>query len=123
MANNYGKENGLHYLGEFDVDVKMTIGKDEKIAMAESHCAFLWQVEALQLTKKEQNKGINDEIKRQSEEAREVAKLIRNGYRIERRTLPCYLDTERGQRVFVDMDTGEELAREPMRDDDRQLKL
>lgn len=119
----FAKSQGLQRIGTFEIDVKEDLKDEEKLSVGKAHCDLVVEIESLQLEKKEFDDGIKGKIKDKAAEARDMAKLIHNGYRIERRSYPCFLDSKKKERVYVDLDTGEEIKREPMHEEDRQMNL
>ncbi len=117
------KENGYHRIGKFDVSVKKVLTSDEKIELSKKHCELIFETEDLLTKKKRFDDSIKGEIAVKAQESREAARMIYDGYKFETVNLPCFLDTEQQERVYIDTDTGEEIAREPMREEDKQAEL
>lgn len=117
------KEHGYHRIGKFDVSVKKMLTGDEKIELGKKHCELLFEIEDLLTKKKRFDDSVKGEIAVKTQESREAARMIYDGYKFETLNLPCFLDTEQQERVYIDTATGEEVAREPMREEDRQLNL
>ncbi len=117
------KETGYHRIGKFDVEVKKVLSGDEKIELGKKHCELLFEIEDLLTKKKRFDDSVKGEIAVKTQESREAARMIYNGYRFETVNLPCFLDVDQQERVYINTDTGEEILREPMREEDRQLNL
>ncbi len=115
--------NGWSRLGTENINVKIKLHDDEKIASSEIIAHN--EVKIIELNEKK--KVFNDEIKAQISELRDQimnhACEINLGYREERQAHPAFYDHKSNERVFVDLKTGEIVAREKARPEDRQLRI
>lgn len=117
------KENGWHRLGMKNVDVRIPLTNAEKLQHGERQSEALMQIQKLELEKKEFDGEINGQMKQLQNDAYESARALKLAHKIENRDLPCFLDHQTQERVYVDLETGEEMKREPMQNEDRQLLL
>jgi len=117
------RSNNWHRLGRMLVDVKVPLTDSEKLQIGEVQSKALMNVEKFKMQKKQFDDELNTQIKQSEHEAYDAASALQRGYRTEEKEVPCFLDLENKERVYFDVDTGEEVKREPMHHDDRQISL
>lgn len=120
---NLARDRGWHRLGVKNVDVKVGLTNAEKLELGEKQSESLMQMQKLELEKKEFDDDMKSQIKQLHNDAYEAARDLKLGYKIRNLDLPCFLDNAEQERVYIDLETGEEMKREPMQDGDRQLPL
>jgi len=116
-------ERGWHRLGIKSVDVKVALTNAEKLELGERQSDSLMQMQKLELEKKEFDDDIKGQIKQLHNNAFEAAKDLKLGHKIQNLDLPCFVDSDQQERVYVNLETEEEMKREPMQEGDRQLPL
>lgn len=119
----FAKKTGWHRLGVMETDVKIKLSDAEKMLVGAEQAEALLAIRGMEEEKKEFDAAIKGRIQEKETFAHDTALLLKAGYRIERKPLPCFVDPKKRQRVFVDVDTGEEVSREPMHSGDMQLGL
>lgn len=123
MEQQLAKKKGWHRLGVQNVDIKIPLTDPEKLELGEKQSDALMQMQQLESEKKEYDDDMKGQIKQLQNEAYEAARELKYGHKTINRDLPCFLDNDAQERVYVDLETGEELRREPMRVEDRQMRL
>lgn len=103
----YARENGYRRLGKSPVPVQIPLTEDEKIQHSEEQTHALTEIRNLEIDLKAYRKKIKDQIKIHKEVVEATRELLDQGYRIQDKDLPCFLDDERGIKHWVDPQTGE----------------
>lgn len=116
-------QNGWTRLGTHGVNVRVPLSSEEKIISGEAIASNEMKIKNLN----EQKKVFNAEIKSQVSELREDIMInsmqLDLGYRDEFQNHPAFYDHQNNERIYLDVDTGEILAREKARPEDRQLRI
>lgn len=119
----YAKSSGCSRIGIQEIKVRVPLTYEEKINSGEIIASNEMNIIKLN----EQKKVFNDEIKAQVSDLREEITLLSmeldQGYRNEYQKLPTFYDHEANERIYLNMDTGEIVAREKARPEDRQLRM
>ena len=115
--------NKWHRLGEKTIVIETPLGSDDLVNLAGEMSETMMQIEKMQAEKKAFDSAIGERIKAHQSDAIAFAHQIKDGANREERLLPCFLDTETKERVYVDPDTKEVLLREDAKDEDQQLAL
>lgn len=117
------KKKGWHRLGVQNVNVILPLTNAEKLGLGEKQSNALMQMQQLEWEKKEYDDDMKGQIKQLQNDAFDAARELKHGHKIINSDLSCFLDNETQERVYIDLETDEEVKREPMRDEDRQMRL
>lgn len=123
LENEIEFEKGWHKIGDIETDCKINLKDSEKIEIGSTLSEALHSIGELEQKKSDYDKSIKGQIAAHSDEAHQKAKLLKDGFRTERLRLPCFIDVKNQERVYIDLGTGEEMNREQMHPEDRQLML
>lgn len=119
----YAKKHRFERLGPMNVEVKVDLADDERIRLGKEQAEALMAIEVLEGEKKNFDDDLRAQIRTHEENAVEIARIVNRGFRIEERSLPCFIDLKAKERVYVDLETEEILHRAPMREEDRQVSI
>lgn len=119
----YAKKHRYERLGAMNVEIKVELPDEERIQLGKEQAEAMMAIEVLEEEKKNFDDDLRAQIKRHEENAIEIARIVKRGFRIEPRSLPCFVDLKSKERLYVDLDTEEILHRAPMREEDRQMSI
>lgn len=117
------KANKWTRLGNAEVEVWQPLTDSDRADLAEVQSECLHQISELRDRRAvfvKQNKADVEKIQGALSEA---ADQVRMGGKHVEKILPCFYDPSAHQRVFIDPETGEEVARKKATEEDRQLRI
>ena len=119
----YAKKMGWQRLGIMSIEIEKKLTNDEKIDLGKEQSTDLMNIRRLEQEKKDFDGHISARIKQFEAEAHEKAVTLTRGHQLVFPSLPCFIDAKAKERVYMDLEKEEEVKREPMHDEDKQLNL
>lgn len=119
----WAQKSGWNRVGVQTISVKVSLSDGEKIHLGQSSAANQQKIQGLKERKKAHADMIKADIEMLEGEIFLNSRVLNQGYREEDQEHSVFFDPHANQRVFVDIETGEEIARQPAAPEDRQLRI
>lgn len=123
LEKTFARENGYQRLGNSEVEVFVPLTSEEKIFFGSEQTAFLDQIDQLAKELDAIKSNYKVRVKKIQAQLKQVTKYIRESQKPCVKSFPCFLDAQKGQKHWVDFETGEVVKSIRADNDDFQVKL
>lgn len=117
------RNQGIRYLGKNEVDLEVALTDEDRIQFGREQANALYEAAQVEARLKDVNSKLKSEMQSAFRLANALAQLIHFGKKNVKEHHHCFYDPRRLERVYIDLETGEEVARKPASHEDAQASF
>ena len=119
----FAEENGYERIGSSEIPVDVPLSGEEIYKYSTQQTNALIEIRRLENELAAIRKSYKEKIKLQKEVVSSLTDISHGGVKTVDKVLPCFLDPSRGQKHWVDLDTGEVVKSAEVSEADMQKRL
>lgn len=115
--------SGYRFLGDFDIELEVELTDKELIEVSNAQSRALEEIRKIERQLKDISDKMKGQIKGLNSDVYRAVRMITTGKKTKTETFPCFYCPKEGERLYMNVDTGEEIMRTKAEANDAQVSM